>query len=108
MKNSAIDRTNEIFRADHVSMWRSCSRARRGPRVRAGPRPWVPRVPGASVAAPAVCGDPAADDPAEDGTVEDGTGGAPARPPTGRAGGAPVGAAGAPVGAAVTAVAPVL
>src|SRR4051812_39120799 len=32
MKNSAIDRTSEIFRADQVSMWRSWSRARRGPR----------------------------------------------------------------------------
>src|SRR4051812_49850489 len=41
MKNSAIERTSEIFRADHVSMWRSCSRARRGPRppALAGPRP---------------------------------------------------------------------
>src|SRR3954447_21332845 len=32
MKNSAIDSTSEIFRADQVSMCRSCSRARRGPR----------------------------------------------------------------------------
>src|SRR3954468_20322846 len=32
MKNSAIDSTSEIFSADHVSMCRSCSRARRGPR----------------------------------------------------------------------------
>src|SRR3954447_2734631 len=32
MKNRAIDRTSEIFNADQVSMCRSCSRARRGPR----------------------------------------------------------------------------
>src|SRR4051794_443628 len=31
-KNSAIDSTREIFSADQVSMCRSCSRARRGPR----------------------------------------------------------------------------
>ena len=39
MKNSAIDRTSEIFSADQVSMCRSCRRARRGPRLFAGPRP---------------------------------------------------------------------
>src|SRR5437763_16333168 len=48
MKNSAIERTSEIFRADHVSMWRSCSRARRGPRppaLAAGPRPLARAAP---------------------------------------------------------------
>jgi hypothetical protein len=32
MKNIAMDRTSEIFSAENVSMLRSCSRARRGPR----------------------------------------------------------------------------
>src|SRR5687768_2270920 len=41
MKNSAIDSTSEILNADQMSMCRSCSRARRGPRppALAGPRP---------------------------------------------------------------------
>src|SRR4051794_12671306 len=38
MQNSAIDSTREIFSADQVSMWRSCRRARRGPRPAARPR----------------------------------------------------------------------
>src|SRR5215213_1301740 len=78
MKNSAIDSTSEIFRADQVSMCRSCSRARRGPR----PAPLRPRAPtvvgeplGWAVVAPAAAG------PAP---VAGGTGGAPGGPPAGR------------------------
>src|SRR5947209_15810649 len=39
MKNSTIDRTSEILNADQMSMCRSCSRARRGPRPAALPLP---------------------------------------------------------------------
>src|SRR3954447_6688382 len=39
MKNSTIDRTSEILNADQMSMCRSWSRARRGPRPAALPLP---------------------------------------------------------------------
>src|SRR5215218_4746458 len=96
MKNSAIDRTSEIFSADQVSMWRSCSRARRGPRPppRADPRPRTPRAPPAlvSVAAPLTALLAAAGGTAADPPVAGGTGGAPGGPPVGwPAGGPPVG-----------------
>src|SRR5512132_2990287 len=53
MKNSAIDRTSEIFSADQVSMCRSCRRARRGPRLFAvRPRPRG-GAPGSAAGAPA-------------------------------------------------------
>src|SRR5688572_20858043 len=40
MKNMAIDSTNEILKADQMSMCRNCRRARRGPRPPAlPPRP---------------------------------------------------------------------
>src|SRR5829696_2616107 len=80
MKNIAIDRTSEIFSADQVSMWRSCRRARRGPRPppeRAGPRLREPRS--ATVAESASFADwDVAEEPAAGGT-----GGAPGGPPAG-------------------------
>src|SRR3954452_19518359 len=70
MKNSAIDRTSEIFSADQVSMCRSWRRARRGPRLLAEPRP---RPLAVTVVSP-VAG--------RSGTTG-GTGGAPGGPPVG-------------------------
>src|SRR6478672_5750230 len=66
MKNSAIDRTSEIFSADQVSMCRSCRRARRGPRPPAlpGARPRPPRPPAVvSLTAVAVPAPPNAPNP---------------------------------------------
>src|SRR5215218_11075330 len=83
MKNSAIDRTSEIFSADHVSMWRSCSLARRGPRplCRAGPRPRTPLLAAGaplSAAASRLPASAAVEEP-----VTGGTRGAPTGPPVG-------------------------
>src|SRR3954468_15010548 len=58
MKNSAIDSTSEILNADQMSMLRSCSRARRGPRPALPPRPG--RLPCAFLAGAAAGGAPAA------------------------------------------------
>src|SRR3954453_17608946 len=44
MKNSAMDSTSEILNADQVSMCRSCSRARRGPRPALPPFPRAGRA----------------------------------------------------------------
>src|SRR4029453_14361907 len=87
MKNSAIDRTSEIFSADQVSMCRSCSRARRGP----PPDDLGPRAPTGHSGA--VGGEEVDDDGVTTGAapVAGGTGGAPGGPPTRPA------AAGAPV-----------
>src|SRR3954469_16933170 len=78
MKNSAIDRTSEIFSADQVSMCRNCNRARRGPRLFADPRT-RPRTGGAAsvgaVVGAAVAGWAGA------APVTGGTGGAPTGPP---------------------------
>src|SRR4051812_43940558 len=96
MKNSAIESTSEIFSADQVSMCRSCSRARRGPRPAALPGRRADVTAGASVAA-AVVEDPRKEpDP-----VAGGTGGAPGGPPVGLT------AADAPVPGAWTFWAPV-
>src|SRR3954449_12781939 len=84
MKNSAIERTSEIFSADQVSMCRSCSRARRGPRpgTRDGPRAWAPRPLVGSVAVVAsvavvvvCCGATAGEGPVAGGTVPVAAGG---------------------------------
>src|SRR4051812_29754144 len=79
MKNSAIDRTSEIFSADQVSMCRNCRRARRGPRLFAvRPRPRTGGATPAGAVVVAAVGDWAGVEP-----VADGTGGAPAGPPAG-------------------------
>src|SRR5665213_537689 len=50
-KNSAIDRTQENFSTVHGLMWRSCRRARRGPRTRGGfEADFEPSGPGGGVA----------------------------------------------------------
>src|SRR4051794_14053254 len=82
MKNSAIDSTSEIFRADQVSMCRSCSRARRGPRPAALPGRRADVTAGASVAADVVEEPRRAPVPVP---VAGGTGGAPGGPPVGLA-----------------------
>src|SRR4051794_3287433 len=96
MKNSAIDRTSEIFRADQVSMCRSCSRARRGPRPGlAGPR----GVRGADLSAGRSAGRAGAP------PVEPGGGPVPVPEPGRMAVPAPVAVA-APLGAPVAVAAP--
>src|SRR3954452_6506461 len=96
MKNSAIDRTSEIFSADQVSMCRNCSRARRGPRLFAGRPRTRGGAPGAAAGAPG--GTALGWVPGPGAVAADG-GTAGVLPVAGGKGGAPAGWAGALVAA---------
>src|SRR5690348_2613899 len=85
MKNRAIDSTSEILSADQVSMCRSCSRARRGPRLLPIPRP-RPRAGVVASAADAAAAPDTVRSAALVGGGTGGTGGAPGGPPAGWAG----------------------